>query len=160
MRTDDSSDSIPHSVVEGKVSTRSAVAELPSLRLREVDERLATDAQVSRAYARKVALVNAEIERLGWGKFNWWLFAQVAYGWAADNMVLECLTLSLTQVEMEMRPQHVQFASVFFYLGTFVSVPPRPPCPLPLVASGEKLTMHDRSAQHFGALHRTSLGAG
>lgn len=85
-----------------------------------VDHRMAEDARVSAVFERKVTLINAEIERIGWGKFNWWLLAQAAYGWAADNIVFECAALSLTQVQMEWNVEHVEFATVSLYIGNLV----------------------------------------
>lgn len=97
-----------------------ALVEIPRQSPRSVDKQLAQDAQLGQAFQRKVTLVNDEIERMGWGKFHTWLFLQVAYGWAVDNIVFECVALSLTQIQMEMHPKHVQFATLFFYLGTLV----------------------------------------
>lgn len=87
---------------------------------RAVDGRLAADAHVSQSFERQVSLVSAEIERMGWGKFHYWLVAQAAYGWAADNVVFECCTLTLTQIQLEWQPQHVEFATVSLYIGALV----------------------------------------
>jgi hypothetical protein len=47
-----------------------------------IDPQMAKDMSVDGSYERKVALINREIVRMGFGKFQWWLFFLSGGGWA------------------------------------------------------------------------------
>lgn len=57
-----------------------------------IDHQRAVEMCVDGAYERKVTLVNREIRRMGFGKFQWWLFFLSGGGWAVDNVrpLLSC----------------------------------------------------------------------
>ncbi|PKI83036.1 hypothetical protein MVES1_002911 [Malassezia vespertilionis] len=82
---------------------------------------IAREYGVSTQYERQVALLNSAInDEIGFGKFQVKLTILAGFGWLADNIWFEILSMTLPQAKLEFGPEHVQFATLSLYCGLLV----------------------------------------
>ncbi|OLL25556.1 putative MFS-type transporter [Neolecta irregularis DAH-3] len=72
---------------------------------------------IGEAYARKVGLLNNELERLGFGRYQKFLFILTGFGWFVDNMIIQAVAISLPPIELEFSPKHITMATLSLYVG-------------------------------------------
>ncbi|KAG9316881.1 MFS general substrate transporter [Chiua virens] len=76
---------------------------------------------VARDYELKCALINKCMqEEIGFGRYQWQLFALCGLGWMADNLWLQGLAVVLPQVEQELNPSRVEYAVLAEFAGMIV----------------------------------------
>ncbi|KAG5736013.1 hypothetical protein E4T56_gene18311 [Termitomyces sp. T112] len=76
------------------------------------------DEVYSRAYGLKCNLINKCMqEEIGYGRYQWQLFVLTGFGWMADNIWLQGIAIVLGQVQQELRPSRVEFATLAGYAG-------------------------------------------
>ncbi|KAL1661256.1 major facilitator superfamily domain-containing protein [Schizophyllum commune] len=86
----------------------------------DVDE-LDTETGVDRAYELKCALVNRTLqEEIGFGRYQLELFALTGLGWMADNIWLQGIAVVLGQVQQELDPTRIEFATLALYVGLII----------------------------------------
>lgn len=69
-------------------------------------------------FERKLLLVNHEIRKMGFGKFQWAITILCGTGWAVDNIIFQSLSMSLPQLELEFQSSTpVQFMTFSLYVG-------------------------------------------
>ncbi|KAJ9214678.1 hypothetical protein DTO166G4_3734 [Paecilomyces variotii] len=71
------------------------------------------------AYDRKSKVINRAIQDIGMGRYQWELFALCGFGWLADNLWLQGVALTLTQLSVEfgVSESHVRFTTCALFLG-------------------------------------------
>ncbi|KAG5643086.1 hypothetical protein DXG03_001581 [Asterophora parasitica] len=73
---------------------------------------------VDRAYGLKCDLINKCMqEEIGFGRYQIQLFILSGLGWMADNIWLQGVAVVLGQVEQELLPVRVEFATLALYVG-------------------------------------------
>ncbi|KAI9924744.1 hypothetical protein ASPWEDRAFT_511279 [Aspergillus wentii DTO 134E9] len=84
----------------------------------EVEADLVTSGHDS-AYDRKAKVINRAIQDMGMGRYQWELFALCGFGWLADNLWLQGVALTLTQVayEFNVDENRVRFTTCALFLG-------------------------------------------
>ncbi|TRM70401.1 major facilitator superfamily domain-containing protein [Schizophyllum amplum] len=86
----------------------------------DVDE-LDRDTGVGRAYERKCALVNQCLQKeIGFGRYQIELFMLTGLGWMADNIWLQGVAIVLSQVQQELDPVRIEFATLALYVGLII----------------------------------------
>ncbi|KAI0027720.1 major facilitator superfamily domain-containing protein [Vararia minispora EC-137] len=78
-------------------------------------------AAVSAAYEAKSNLINECMQReigFGWYQFN--VFMLTGLGWAADNIWLQGVAIILPQIQTELNPVHVEYATLALFAGLIV----------------------------------------
>ncbi|TFK98919.1 MFS general substrate transporter [Pterulicium gracile] len=76
---------------------------------------------VSSGYELKCHLVNKCMqEEIGFGRYQWQLFILSGLGWTADNLWLQGVAVALGQVNVEMSPSRIEFATLSLYVGLIV----------------------------------------
>ncbi|KAE8345789.1 hypothetical protein BDV24DRAFT_124717 [Aspergillus arachidicola] len=90
---------------------------LESLRA-EVETDIAASGHDS-AYDRKAKVINRAIQDIGMGRYQWELFALCGCGWLADNLWLQGVALTLTQMSAEfgVSESRVRFTTCALFLG-------------------------------------------
>ncbi|KAL1727059.1 major facilitator superfamily domain-containing protein [Schizophyllum commune] len=84
----------------------------------ELDRELVRGADDDTVYGRKCALVNRCLqEEVGFGRYQIELFLLTGMGWMADNIWLQGVAVVLTQVQQELNPSRVEFATLALYVG-------------------------------------------
>jgi MFS family permease len=69
-------------------------------------------------FERKLLLVNHEIRKMGFGKFQWAITILCGTGWAVDNIIFQSLSMSLPQIKLEFQSSTpVQFMTFSLYVG-------------------------------------------
>ncbi|WFD44734.1 hypothetical protein MPSI1_003404 [Malassezia psittaci] len=82
---------------------------------------VARELGVSTQYERQVLLVNKTLnEEIGFGAFQIKLTFLAGFGWLADNIWFEILSMTLPQAKLEFQPSHVAFATFSLYAGLLV----------------------------------------
>ncbi|KAL1752546.1 major facilitator superfamily domain-containing protein [Schizophyllum commune] len=82
---------------------------------------LDTETGVDRAYELKCALVNRTLqEEIGFGRYQLELFALTGLGWMADNIWLQGIAVVLGQVQQELDPTRIEFATLALYVGLII----------------------------------------
>ncbi|KAJ5601443.1 hypothetical protein N7510_010977 [Penicillium lagena] len=71
------------------------------------------------AYDRKAKVINRAIQDIGMGRYQWELFALCGCGWMADNLWLQGVALTLTQLSLEfdVDDSTVRFTTCALFLG-------------------------------------------
>ncbi|KAB8259021.1 major facilitator superfamily domain-containing protein [Aspergillus pseudonomiae] len=71
------------------------------------------------AYDRKAKVINRAIQDIGMGRYQWELFALCGCGWLADNLWLQGVALTLTQLSAEfgVSESRVRFTTCALFLG-------------------------------------------
>lgn len=76
------------------------------------------DEGVDDIYARKCDLLNDCLQNeIGFGRYQWQLFILTGLGWLADNLWLQGVAVVLPQVQQELLPSRVEFATLALYVG-------------------------------------------
>ncbi|KAE8144425.1 major facilitator superfamily domain-containing protein [Aspergillus avenaceus] len=90
---------------------------LESLRS-EVENDIAASGHDS-AYDRKAKIINRAVQDIGMGRYQWQLFTLCGFGWLADNLWLQGVALTLTQLSMEfgVSESRVRFTTCALFLG-------------------------------------------
>ncbi|KAI0641053.1 MFS general substrate transporter [Trametes meyenii] len=83
------------------------------------------DGTVDPVYQAKARVLNAAIQEVGMGRYQWWLFAVAGFGWFADSVWPLLASLILSPVVSEFRvaggsPNFVTLAACFAILGVGV----------------------------------------
>ncbi|KAF5856000.1 hypothetical protein ETB97_008036 [Aspergillus alliaceus] len=117
-KTDDRSDRAPSE--ENGVATSlpdNAHLTLETLRA-EVETDVASSGHDS-AYDRKAKVINRAVQDIGMGRYQWELFALCGFGWLADNLWLQGVALTLTQLSLEfgVSESRVRFTTCALFLG-------------------------------------------
>ncbi|KAL1740355.1 major facilitator superfamily domain-containing protein [Schizophyllum fasciatum] len=82
---------------------------------------LDTETGVDRAYELKCALVNRTLqEEIGFGRYQLELFILTGLGWMADNIWLQGIAVVLGQVQQELNPKRIEFATLSLYVGLII----------------------------------------
>ncbi|KAG6897019.1 hypothetical protein C0992_004664 [Termitomyces sp. T32_za158] len=72
----------------------------------------------SRVYGLKCDLINKCLqEEIGYGRYQQQLFVLTGLGWMADNIWLQGIAIVLGQVQQELRPSRVEFATLALFAG-------------------------------------------
>ncbi|KAH8423181.1 putative sugar transporter [Aspergillus melleus] len=84
----------------------------------EVESDIAASGHDS-AYDRKAKVINRAVQDIGMGRYQWELFALCGFGWTADNLWLQGVALTLTQLSMEfgVSDDRVRFTTCALFLG-------------------------------------------
>ncbi|PLB45605.1 MFS general substrate transporter [Aspergillus steynii IBT 23096] len=84
----------------------------------EVESDIAASGHDS-AYDRKAKVINRAVQDIGMGRYQWELFALCGFGWTADNLWLQGVALTLTQLSMEfgVSEDRVRFTTCALFLG-------------------------------------------
>ncbi|KAF7587622.1 hypothetical protein BBP40_006986 [Aspergillus hancockii] len=117
-KTDDRSDRAP-SEENGVASSLPDNSHLTLETLRaEVDSDVASSGHDS-AYDRKAKVINRAVQDIGMGRYQWQLFALCGFGWLADNLWLQGVALTLTQLSLEfgVSESDVRFTTCALFLG-------------------------------------------
>ncbi|KAB8069998.1 major facilitator superfamily domain-containing protein [Aspergillus leporis] len=71
------------------------------------------------AYDRKAKVINRAVQDIGMGRYQWQLFALCGFGWLADNLWLQGVALTLTQLSLEfgVSESDVRFTTCALFLG-------------------------------------------
>ncbi|KAF5379816.1 hypothetical protein D9615_005781 [Tricholomella constricta] len=73
---------------------------------------------IDRAYGLKCDLINKCMqEEIGFGRYQIQLFLLTGFGWMADNIWLQGVAVVLGQVQQELLPVRVEFATLALYVG-------------------------------------------
>ncbi|KAF8071534.1 major facilitator superfamily domain-containing protein [Lyophyllum atratum] len=73
---------------------------------------------VDRAYGLKCELINRCMQdEIGFGRYQLQLFLLTGFGWMADNIWLQGVAVVLAQVQQELLPVRVEFATLSLYVG-------------------------------------------
>ncbi|RDB25575.1 putative MFS-type transporter PB1E7.08c [Hypsizygus marmoreus] len=73
---------------------------------------------MDRAYALKCDLINHCMQNeIGFGRYQIQLFFLTGFGWMADNIWLQGVAVVLGQVQQELQPVRVEFATLALYVG-------------------------------------------
>ncbi|KAE9400108.1 MFS general substrate transporter [Gymnopus androsaceus JB14] len=73
---------------------------------------------VSAAYEAKSRLISEHLQNeIGFGRYQMQLFMLTGLGWAADNIWLQGVAIILPQIELELNPVRVEFATLALYVG-------------------------------------------
>ncbi|GLB44762.1 putative major facilitator superfamily protein [Lyophyllum shimeji] len=76
---------------------------------------------VDRAYRLKCDLINHCLQHeIGFGRYQLQLFFLTGFGWMADNIWLQGVAVLLGQVQQELLPVRVEFATLALYAGLIV----------------------------------------
>ncbi|KAF8889179.1 major facilitator superfamily domain-containing protein [Gymnopilus junonius] len=82
---------------------------------------LNTESGVNRAYELKCHLINKCLqEEIGFGRYQIELFVLTGFGWMADNIWLQGVAIVLPQVQQELNPVRVEFATLALYVGLII----------------------------------------
>lgn len=74
--------------------------------------------EVDRPYALKCELINKCLQQeIGFGRYQYQLFILTGLGWMADNIWLQGVAVVLPQVQQELLPVRVEFATLALYVG-------------------------------------------
>ncbi|KAJ5290801.1 hypothetical protein N7478_000052 [Penicillium angulare] len=70
-------------------------------------------------YDRKAKVINRAVQDIGMGSYQWGLFVLCGMGWVADNLWLQGVALTLTQLAMEFGVSQTdsRFATVSLFVG-------------------------------------------
>ncbi|KDR78711.1 hypothetical protein GALMADRAFT_1264164 [Galerina marginata CBS 339.88] len=80
--------------------------------------KLNPESGVNRAYELKCELLNKCLqEEIGFGRYQVELFVLTGFGWMADNIWLQGVAIVLPQVQQELNPVRVEFATLALYVG-------------------------------------------
>ncbi|KAI9037738.1 putative sugar transporter [Aspergillus affinis] len=84
----------------------------------EVESDIAASGHDS-AYDRKAKVINRAVQDIDMGRYQWELFALCGCGWLADNLWLQGVALTLTQLSMEfgVSDDRVRFTTCALFLG-------------------------------------------
>ncbi|KAG6809351.1 hypothetical protein H0H92_000588 [Tricholoma furcatifolium] len=84
----------------------------------QADVSFYSDKGYTRAYGLKCDLINKCMsEEIGFGKYQIQLFILTGFGWMADNIWLQGVAIVLGQVQQELLPSRVEFATLALYAG-------------------------------------------
>ncbi|KAK7458133.1 hypothetical protein VKT23_010041 [Stygiomarasmius scandens] len=73
---------------------------------------------VSALYEAKSRLINEYFQReIGFGPYQIQLFLLTGLGWAADNIWLQAVAIILPEIQKELNPSRVEFATLSLYVG-------------------------------------------
>ncbi|KAF5372162.1 hypothetical protein D9758_005055 [Tetrapyrgos nigripes] len=73
---------------------------------------------VSAIYEAKSRLINDHLQNeIGFGRYQIQLFLLTGLGWAADNIWLQGVAIILPQIQKELNPSRVEFATLSLYVG-------------------------------------------
>ncbi|KIK69566.1 hypothetical protein GYMLUDRAFT_33942 [Collybiopsis luxurians FD-317 M1] len=73
---------------------------------------------VTAAYEAKSRLINHHLQNeIGFGRYQMQLFFLTGLGWAADNIWLQGVAIILPQIQLELHPSRVEFATLSLYVG-------------------------------------------
>ncbi|EKM77975.1 hypothetical protein AGABI1DRAFT_129759 [Agaricus bisporus var. burnettii JB137-S8] len=76
------------------------------------------DGGIDNVYARKCDLINDCMQNeIGFGRYQLQLFILTGLGWFADNLWLQGVAVVLPQVQQELLPTRVEFATLALYVG-------------------------------------------
>ncbi|KAF8139344.1 major facilitator superfamily domain-containing protein [Mycena galopus ATCC 62051] len=80
-----------------------------------------TQEGVSAAYEAKSTLINEHVQNeIGFGRYQLQLFCLTGLGWAADNIWLQGVAIILPQIQNELKPTRVEFATMSLFIGLIV----------------------------------------
>ncbi|KAJ3865197.1 MFS general substrate transporter [Lentinula novae-zelandiae] len=68
-------------------------------------------------FDRVTGLSPIDLHRIGFGRYQWQLFVLTGLGWAADDIWLQGVAIILPQIENELRPVRVEYATMALYAG-------------------------------------------
>ncbi|EIM79402.1 MFS general substrate transporter [Stereum hirsutum FP-91666 SS1] len=81
-------------------------------------EDIAVQDGVSAIYEAKCRLINDCLQNeVGFGAYQFQLFLLTGLGWMADNIWLQGVAIILPQVQLELNPVRVEFATLSLYVG-------------------------------------------
>ncbi|KAK7470063.1 hypothetical protein VKT23_001501 [Stygiomarasmius scandens] len=73
---------------------------------------------VSTIYEAKSRIINEYLQReIGFGPYQVQLFLLTGLGWAADNMWFQGVAVILPEIQKELSPSRVEFATLSLYAG-------------------------------------------
>ncbi|KAF7336509.1 Sugar transporter [Mycena sanguinolenta] len=82
-----------------------------------------TQEGVTAAYEAKSTLINEHLQNeIGFGRYQLQLFFLTGLGWAADNIWLQGVAIILPQIQNELHPTRVEFATMSLFIGLIVAV--------------------------------------
>ncbi|KAJ3799869.1 MFS general substrate transporter [Lentinula aff. detonsa] len=77
-----------------------------------------TQEGVSAVYEAKSQLINEYLQtEIGFGRYQWQLFILTGMGWAADDIWLQGVAIILPQIELELKPVRVEYATMALFAG-------------------------------------------
>ncbi|KAF7336529.1 putative MFS general substrate transporter [Mycena sanguinolenta] len=80
-----------------------------------------TQEGVTAAYEAKSTLINEHLQNeIGFGRYQLQLFFLTGLGWAADNIWLQGVAIILPQIQNELHPTRVEFATMSLFIGLIV----------------------------------------
>ncbi|KAF7595484.1 hypothetical protein BBP40_005820 [Aspergillus hancockii] len=87
----------------------------------EVESSVAASGHDS-VYDRKAKIINRAMQDIGMGRYQWELFVLCGFGWIADNLWLQGVALTLTQLSLEfgISESHVRFTTVALFVGLII----------------------------------------
>ncbi|KAJ5109512.1 hypothetical protein N7456_006187 [Penicillium angulare] len=111
--SDDSKDSLD------RASRQEKGGELTVESLRAEIEANLVDTGHDSVYDRKAKVINKAVQDIGMGPYQWGLFVLCGMGWVADNLWLQGVALTLTQLAMEFGVSQTdsRFATVSLFVG-------------------------------------------
>ncbi|KAF5345496.1 hypothetical protein D9757_013516 [Collybiopsis confluens] len=73
---------------------------------------------ISAIYEAKSRLINEHLQNeIGFGRYQWQLFVLTGLGWAADDIWLQGVAVILPQIQKELKPVRVEYATMAIYAG-------------------------------------------
>ncbi|KAG7098331.1 hypothetical protein E1B28_000292 [Marasmius oreades] len=77
-----------------------------------------TQEGVTAVYEAKSRLINEHLQNeVGFGRYQIQLFFLTGLGWFADNIWLQGVAIILPQIQKELKPTRVEFATFALYIG-------------------------------------------
>ncbi|KAF2108255.1 major facilitator superfamily domain-containing protein [Lophiotrema nucula] len=75
--------------------------------------------ELQSSYDRKSKVINKAIQDIGMGRYQWQLFVLCGFGWLADNLWLQGVALTLTQLSLEfgVSGTNIRYTTLALFLG-------------------------------------------
>ncbi|KAL0059318.1 hypothetical protein AAF712_013945 [Marasmius tenuissimus] len=95
--------------------------ETPSEYSNSISNLSTTQEGVTAVYEAKSRLINEHLQNeIGFGRYQIQLFFLTGLGWAADNIWLQGVAIILPQIQKELHPVRVEFATMSLFIGLIV----------------------------------------
>ncbi|KAI5813176.1 MFS general substrate transporter [Pyronema omphalodes] len=78
------------------------------------------DDTVSPTYAKKAHVLNAAIQEIGMGRYQWGLFFVAGFGWCADNLWPQTVAIILPTIILELNPPRKEYLALSQSIGLCV----------------------------------------
>ncbi|KAJ4474237.1 MFS general substrate transporter [Lentinula aciculospora] len=114
--------SVVHGPKKNGVHNQSIRLEKEESLSRSIPDGRTRDEGVSAVYEAKSRLTTTPVNEylqteIGFGRYQWQLFVLTGLGWAADDIWLQGVAIILPQIENELKPVRVEYATMALFAG-------------------------------------------